>query len=136
MKKIYLLCAAAMLAVSLPVLAQEQQSKPTDIFVKTVPILMVYTHQLGYKVVFVNSKQEAGSFYLPITWFGKAGGKGTIVLENADVAPYFSIFWADGKFDHIVLHVSGDTRAAMWGVLETNEDLKSAFAIEEPTLSF
>ncbi len=136
MKKIYLLCAAAMLAVSLPVFAQEQQSKPTDIFVKTVPILMVYTHQLGYKVVFVNSRQEAASLYLPITWFGKAGGKGTIVLENSDVPPYLSIFWADGKFDHIVLHVPGDTRSPVWGVLETNEDLKSAFDIEEPKLTF
>ncbi len=136
MKKIYLLCAAAMLVVSLPVFAQEQRSKPTDVFVKTVPILAVYTHQLGYKVVFVNSRQEAASLYLPITWFGKAGGKGTIVLENSDVPPYFSIFWADGTFDHIVLHVPGDTRSPIWGVLETNEDLKSAFDVEEPKLTF
>ncbi len=136
MKKIYLLCAAAMLAASLPVLAQEQPSKPTDIFVKTVPVLMVYTHQLGYKVIFVNSKQEAGTLYLPLTWFGKAGGKGTIVVETADVSPYFSIFWADGKFDHIVLHVSGDSRSPMWGILDTNEDLKSVFNVEEPTLTF
>ncbi len=136
MKKTHLLCAAMMLAVSLPMAAQEQASRLPDLFVKTVFFSKVYTHELGYKVLFVNSKEEIGSLYVPLKWFKGSGGKGTMVQERSGEPPYFSIFWADGKFDHIVLHLPLDPLAPVWGRLETNEDLRSVFDIQEPTLTF
>jgi hypothetical protein len=93
-------------------------------------------HELGYKVLFVNSTQGVSSLYLPLTWFGKAGAKGLLVNEPLSMASYFSIFWADGKFDHIVLHVPADPTSPVWGILETNEDMKGPFSIEEPQLTF
>jgi hypothetical protein len=136
MKKIHLLAAAVLFLVSLPMFAQEKTPDLPDVFVKTVPVMKVYTHELGYKILFIKSNQDVGAMYVPIKWFGRATGKGATVFELNDVSPYVSIYWKDGKFEHIVLHVPADPNSRVWGILTTNEDMKPVFNIEEPALSF
>lgn len=136
MKKTALLSAVIMLAAVYGAFAQTQPSNPDDIFNKVVPIVKVYTHALGYKVVFVKSNLEMGSIYCPLTWFGKAAGKGIIVWEIPGEVSYLSIFWLNGKFDHIVLHVPSNSDSPIWGILETSADMSSQFNIEEPKLVF
>ncbi len=136
MKKTLLILVGLIFLVSISSFAQSQSTSPSDVFVKTVPIVKVYTHALGYKVVYVKSNLEVGSIYLPLTWFGKAAGKGMIIWDQYGALSYFSIFWVDGKFDHIVLHVPANMQNTIWGELNTSEDLTSQFSIEEPKLSF
>jgi hypothetical protein len=136
MKKIVLLCAGILLLASAVAFSQAEQKKITDVFVKTVPVVKVYTHQLGYKVIYVKSTLEMGTLYLPLTWFGKAAGKGDLVWEDLSEPTYFSIFWADGKFDHIVLHVPNNLSSPIWGELEDSPDVAAKFNVEEPQLNF
>ena len=136
MKKIFLICAAALFVAALPTFSQAQASGQPDVFVKTVPILKIYTHELGYKILFIKSTQEVGSLYVPIKWFGRSAGKGMAVFESAGVSPYMSLFWENGKFNHIILHLPASTSSPVWGMLVTNEDMTSVFNIEEPQVSF
>jgi hypothetical protein len=136
MKKLFLLCAAALLVAALPTFSQAQSSDKPDIFVKTVPILKVYSHELGFKVLFIKSNQTVGSLYVPIKWFGRSTGKGMTVFEGSDVSPYMSLFWENGKFSHIVLHVPAAPNSPVWGILTTNDDMTSVFNVEEPQVTF
>ncbi len=136
MKKSVLLCAGILLLACAAAFSQTEPKKITDVFVKTVPVVKVYTHQLGYKVVYVKSNLQMGTMYLPLTWFGKAAGKGAIVWESLREPSYFSIFWADGKFDHIVLHVPNNLSSTIWGALEDSGDVAAKFNVEEPQLNF
>jgi hypothetical protein len=148
MKKTVILCVGIMLVASLCAFSQTEPSSPTaptsaassstlpDPFVKTVPIVKIYVNNLGYKVLYLKSNMEVGIFYVPVTWFGKKTGKGMMVWEPGGQPSYFSVFWLDGKFDHVVIHVPANMQSVIWGVLENSADLSAKFNIEEPSLSF
>ena len=116
--------------------SQAQTTATPDVFVKTVPVAKIYTHVLGYKVVYVKSTLEMGTLYLPLTWFGKSAGKAMIVWQSPAEPTHFSIFWVDGKFDHIVLYAPENMGSPVWGVLETSEDVTPLFNVDEPKVSF
>ena len=100
-------------------------AKESDYFVKTLPITKIYPHGKGFKVLFVKSDLNLGSFYVPITWFAGSGtaNKADIVYGNDLSFPYCSIFWNKGVFDHIRLYVMKDKNHETWGVLGAKEDL-------------
>ncbi len=144
MKKTLLLVLGILMAVTALSFSQTQSgaaasstaSAPVDAFVKTVPIVKVYTHSLGYKVIYLKNDMSLSTLYLPLTWFGRTAGKGEIVWEPAGEPSYFSVFWIDGKFDHIVLHIPANMQSSIFGVLETTQDMSTLFNIDEPKLSF
>ncbi len=115
-------------ALVYPVFSQENKD---DIYVKTVPIIKIYSHRLGYKIIYIKSNQEVGAIYVPIKWFTKAGGKGEIVWGDDPDYPYFSIFWRNGKFDFIRIYVKNNLSDPSWGVLEEGPDVEKYFDIEE-----
>jgi hypothetical protein len=136
MKKIAILCAAVFLIAAFGASAQSTSSQKDDIFYKTVALEKIYTHPLGYKLVYLKSNYEMGSVYVPLTWFGTAVGKGIVVYETPGEPSYFSIFWLNGKFDHIVIHAPSDVRNTMWGIMDASADVSSKFNVEAPTLEF
>ena len=97
-----LLTLVLLLAAALPLAAQ---SKDNPIFVKTVPIMKIYGHPLGYRILYEKSNLEVGELYVPVEWFARSGGKGDIVWGTDSAYPYLSIFWKDGKFDHVRLYL-------------------------------
>lgn len=139
MKKIYVFVLILFFTVLIsPSFSQSNNSrnKDDDIFVKTVPIVKIYSHQLGYKILFLKSNLELGSIYVPIKWFEHAGGKGEIVWGNSPDYPYFSIFWRNGKFDYIRIYVKKDLSDSTWGVLNAGTGVEKKFDINEIKLDF
>jgi hypothetical protein len=137
MKKTALLSVVMAALVTLSAYCQTQSTEPEDIFVKTVPIVKVYTHSLGYKVLFVKSNMEIGSLYVPITWLGRSAGKAAMIWQTADRPPHFSIFWVNGKFDHIYLYVPNNMSLPFWGTIDERDvDLSAEFNVDAPKLSF
>ncbi len=112
------------------------QSKGDQIFVKTMPIMKIYAHPLGYRVLYEKSNLEVGEFYLPLEWFTKAGGKGEIVWGSDTSYPYFSIFWKSGKFDHIRLYLQENLSSTTWGRLSGGEELRQKFRVETLDLEY
>lgn len=116
--------------------ALQAQSEDEQIFVKTVPIVKIYAHPFGYKVLYLKSDLELGECYLPLEWFFKAGGKGDIVWGYDSDYPYFSVFWKNGKFDHIRLYLLEYMGSETWGRLSGGEELRPKFRIDTLELEF
>ena len=54
----------------------------------------------------------------PATWFKFGGaGKAAVVWGNTDEFPYMAIYYADGKFDRIVLYLHSNMNDLTWGTL-------------------
>jgi len=111
------------------------QQKEKGVFVKTIPIVKVFGHNYGYKVIFQKSDMSLGEFYVPTSWF-VAGGKGEIIYGDNTSLPYFSIFWIDGKFSHIRLYVPRNMDHPTWGILSDSEGLQQKFQVEELSLQY
>ena len=107
-----------------------------DIFVKTMPITKIYTHKLGYKVLYLKNDLNFGEFYVPLKWFDMAGGKGVIVKGVDPAYPYFSIFWKQGEFHSVKLFVHRDLQHESWGSLRLVPDISDKFDIDSLELDF
>jgi hypothetical protein len=112
--------------------AQEQDPK---LYVKTVGIMKILNHALGYKVLYLKSRMEVGEFYVPPSWF-KAGGQAELVLGNGPAFPYFSVFYRDGEFDHIKIYAAENIGHLSWGRLKRQVGDSSKFEVETLDLEF
>lgn len=105
---------------------------PKDVYYKVVPLIKVWTGALGYMVQFFNSKYQVKNVYIPMAWFNNGvNSKADIIYGREAAYPYMSIYWADGKFDHVKLYVTDDTTSLKWGVLSTNTDMADKFNVQE-----
>jgi len=116
-----------LLLLALGAFGQEQDTK---VYVKTVPILKILTCSAGYKVLYVKSDMQVGEIYLPLSWFGKAGGQAEIVFGKDPSYPYFSVFYKDGKFDFIRLYLIDDVKDLSWGILKKTEEELNRFKVD------
>jgi hypothetical protein len=131
-KAVMALAAGLFLLACLPAFSQAENKYPKDVYVKTVHIIKISMHELGYKLQYWTSKSKVGEIYVPITWFNKGPeSKADIAYSNDPAYPYFSIFWADGAFDHISIHALSDYGSLTWGVLESKDDLTPLFNIQD-----
>lgn len=131
-RKIVLVVLISLLLGVFAVSAQDQDPK---IYVKTVSIMKILNHSLGYKVLYLKSSMDVGEFYVPHSWF-KAGGKADLVMGNTRAFPYFSMFYRDGKFDHIKLYAHDNIQHLSWGRLKTQAGDSSKFEVETLDLEF
>jgi len=105
-------------------------------FVKTMPISKIYTHKLGYKVVYLKNDLDFAEFYVPLKWFDMADRKAVIVRGVDPSYPYFSIFWKEGEFHSIKLYVRSDLQDISWGTLRLLPDISDKFEIDVLELEF
>ena len=105
-------------------------------FVKTMPITRIYTHRLGFKVVYLKTDLDFGVFYVPLQWFDEAGGKG-VIIHGVDAAfPYFSIFWKNGEFHSVKLYVKSNLDDETWGSISVTPDISTKFEVDSLDLDF
>ena len=133
----FVLAATLLLLTSLPSFAQQAYVNPKDAYYKVVPIIKVWMHQLGYMVQFWTSKNQIARMYIPLSWFNQgANSKADIIYGNEAGFPYVTIFWVDGKFDHINLYVANSYDSLSWGVLSQSTDLTTEFSVQEVPKEF
>jgi hypothetical protein len=106
------------------------QEQETKVYVKSVAILKILSCSEGYKVLYMQSDMQVGELYLPLVWFGKAGGKAEMVFGKDPSYPYFSVFYKDGKFDFIRLYVIDDVKDLTWGILKRTEEELNRFKVD------
>jgi len=117
--------------------AQQAGAYPKDAYYKVVPAMKVWMHQLGYMVQYWTSKSQVAEMYIPLTWFNKGvNSKPDILYANDPGVPYVTIFWVDGKFDHVRLYASSDSNSLTWGVLSQATDLTSQFDVQDVPKEF
>ena len=111
-------------------------AETSEMFVKTMPITKIYTHRLGFKVLYLKTDLTFGEMYVPLKWFDEAGGKGVLIRGTDPAYPYFSIFWKNGEFHSIKLYVINDFRDETWGSLKLPPDQVGEFDIDTLELDF
>ena len=131
------LAAGLLLMSSLPSFAQQASANPKDAYYKSVPLIKVWMHQLGYMVQFWTSKSQVANIYVPLTWFNQGpDSKADIIYGNEPSYPRLVIFWVDGKFDHVNLYVLNNYDSLTWGVLSQATDLTSQFNVQDVPKDF
>ena len=130
MKKLILLIIIFMLIVSAGVFAVT-----SDYYVKTIPIVRVYDHNLGYKIIYMKSNFDFHVLYIPKEWFEVAAmtgedPKAELVSGIDSSYPYFSVFWENGEFSHLRLYLNSNLMDETWGDIDPIVDLTEKFKVE------
>ncbi|MCK5153412.1 MAG: hypothetical protein KAQ93_03565 [Spirochaetales bacterium] len=130
MKKLILLIAILMIISSITAFADT-----SEFYVKTLPIVKVYDHTLGYRIVYMKSNFELTAIYIPKEWFRTAAETGEppkaeLVAGKDSAYPYFSVFWKGADFDHIRIYVHIDLNNPTWGDLDPLVDITEKFNVE------
>ena len=129
--------AIIVLAVLACSAAFAQQDAGKDVYVKSVRIARVYPHGLGYRILYFKSTLEYAEMYVPTVWFSfGGGGKANVIWGESPEFPYMAIYWADGKFDRILLYLHSNMHDVTWGTLPPGMDLSSQFNVQEPPRDF
>ncbi|GHU41696.1 hypothetical protein FACS1894190_10110 [Spirochaetia bacterium] len=93
----------------------------SEFYIVQVPIEKVYAHAKGYVVEYRKNGMGTNVAYLPISWFKREVGsetpqKGEIVrLGSGNVMPYLTVYYKEGKTDHVKLYVRKDPAHSTWG---------------------
>jgi len=132
MKRATLLLALVFILIT--ILAASAQEQPTS-YVKSVSIMKVLSHSMGYKVLYVKGSMEIGELYVPYEWF-TAGGKAEVVFGGDRAYPYFSVFYKDGAFSFIRLYLKDNIQDLSWGRLTPHENDRAKFDVDELPLEF
>ena len=130
MKKLILLIAILLIVSGVSAFAET-----SGYYVKTIPIVKVYDHSSGYKVAYLKSNLDFAYLYIPKKWFDVSAETGEapkaeLVLGKDSAYPYFSIFWKEGKFDHIRLYLQSNLNDPSWGDSNPNVDISDKFKID------
>ena len=107
-----------------------------DLYVKTIYIMKVYPHALGYKVDYLTYNGYVATTYLPLKWFAGVANKGEMVSDWDPSAPFMEIVYDAGKFKLVRLHVTPSYADRGWGSLPSSMNIDDKFAVEAPVLTF
>lgn len=126
-----------LVVLGLVLLAATAIADESDYYYVNVPIEKIYAHQLGYIVVYKVGTAGLAEAVLPMEWFYTYAGKGDIDYGYGATFPYMSVYYREGKFSHVRLHLNFDTNDRRWGVVPQGTDLRSKFeGVEEIKLQF
>ena len=144
MKRIILLFVlAAFLSQGDFLFAQNTTSKykESDYYYYNFSIEKIYTHRLGYYVVYrKGSSSQLARTYIPLEWFNSIGpqAKGEVIgLGTGSEWPSMVVYYKNGEFSHVRLRLRKNRLHETWGVIPFSADIDSYFqGIEEAKLEF
>src|SRR5208283_378332 len=114
---------ATMVIVLIAIVACALASAPTNesaFYPVRIDVVKVFSHSDGFLVVYRKGATSVGDVYLPGRWF-VSGGKAELIRGNDTSFPYMTVFYKDGKFDHLRLYVLADEQDLTWGILSPSE---------------
>lgn len=126
-----------------PLFAEVEES---EYFVKTLLIMKVYPHQLGYRVLYKKSSLDFGEVFIPHRWRQEPAGDDTAGQEDAALSaggklelrygegaefPYLSVYWKNGAFSHVKLYLHKQDLHSSYGKLDPTIDYTDEFNVDE-----
>ena len=123
------------IAVLLLALAASLSFAETSVFYPVrVDVVKVLAHADGYRVIYRHGANSLADVYLPSTWF-VPGGKAELVRADDPSYPYMTVFYKEGKFDHLRLYVQANSKDPTWGVMSPGDGV-GKFNVEDLKLQF
>ena len=139
-KVIFLLIILVVLCQGASLFAQEKESKwkESEYYYYNVPIEKIYSHRLGYVVLYRKGENQVARTYIPAKWFTDAKGKGDFIgIRNGDEWPSMSVYYKNGEFSHLRLRVRTNHAHSTWGFVPLNVNIDDQFeGVEEIQLEF
>jgi len=127
MKK--LIFAIILLALIMPVFAQNDSGENRNLYYVNVAIERIFTVSEGYLIVYRTQKGYA-TIGVPNEWFWDTENlrKGDMVrLPRGVNWPTMSVFYADGEFSHVRLYVHPSRSHSSWGTVSQGTDVSGYF---------
>lgn len=102
------------------------------------PIEKIYSHRLGYMVVYRRGANLQARTFIPLEWFNKIGAQGEVVtLSHGKEWPSMTVYYKDGVFSHVRLRLREERAHESWGLIPLNVNYDEYFQnIEEVKLEF
>ncbi|MGA2545730.1 MAG: hypothetical protein ABSF43_04235 [Rectinemataceae bacterium] len=125
---------ATIIVVLIAVVACALAAETSAFYPVRIDVVKVFSHSDGFRVIYRKGLSETAAVYLPARWF-VSGGKGELIRANDDSYPYMTVFYKDGKFDHLRLYVLSDQKDQTWGILSPSEGV-GKFDSEDLKLEF
>ena len=141
MKKVMLLVVLAVLILGGSLFAQQNSprlSHESEYYFFTVPIETIYTHRLGFVVLYRKGLNQMARTYIPHEWFSGMGGKGEIIgLGSGDEWPSLTVYHKGGEFSHVRLRLRQNRSHQTWSTVPQNVNIDENFTnVEEIKLEF
>jgi hypothetical protein len=151
MKKVFGMSVilVAFLAV-MPLVAQDMRAQPSrqthlvpneeqraPLYYLTVHVERVFPHKRGYvidyRTGFTGTRTER--LYIPREWFedasrvesGEAPKAELFLQDRGNAWPYLTVFYRDGEFSHVRVHLRRDRSHPSWGGIPSGTNLDSRF---------
>ena len=107
---------ATLIVLLVAIVACAIASETSAFYPVRLDIVKVYSHADGYRVIYRKGSAGVADVYIPARWF-VSGGKAELVRGNDPSYPYMTVFYKNGKFDHLRLYVLADQNDSTWGCL-------------------
>ena len=129
MKKIILSAIFLLvMAISTPVFAQNApNSDAPEVNVITVSVERIFRTRYGFVVTYFADNIRLAHVVLPHEWF-ESGYKAELInMPRGRSWPSMSVFFENGEFSHVRLHVHRSIQHITWGTLLHTPELREAF---------
>ena len=140
MKKIiFSLIILAVLGQGMSLFAQEKKYEESDYYYFNFPIEKIYTHRLGYVVLYRKGPTQIARTFLPVEWFIDSKGKADLVglRGGGKEWPSMSVYYKNGEFSHVRLRIRVNKAHQTWGFVPLNVNIDEQFkGLEEPHIEF
>lgn len=110
----------AILVILVAVIACALAADSSAFYPVRIDVVKVYSHADGFRVIYRKGTADVASVYLPARWF-VSGGKAELVRAHDPSFPFMTVFYKDGKFDHLRLYVLADQKDQTWGILSPSD---------------
>ena len=137
-KAVFLLIILAVLCQGTALFAQESKYKESEYYYFNFSIERIFSHRLGYMVVYRKGALQLARTFLPMEWFVDTNGKGELIgLRSGREWPSMSVYYKNGEFSHVRLRARVDRAHSTWGFIPLNYNIDEQFKdIEEVKLEF
>ena len=140
MKKAVLLVVLAVFILGGSLFAQQNSNAfhESEYYYFNVPIEKIYTHRLGFIVIYRRGSHQFTRTFLPEEWFTDTAGKGEMIrLGPGSEWPSMTVYHKNGEFSHVRLRVRRHRSHESWGVVPLTANIDEYFkGIEEIKLEF
>ncbi|MDC7224409.1 MAG: hypothetical protein PQJ60_11765 [Spirochaetales bacterium] len=104
--------------------------KESEYYSVNLMIYRISPHPDGYRVEYYQPNGDLFAVYLPLNWFEQGNtGPGQIVWGEGPQYPYMSLYYKDGKIDHMRLYVIDNEYHTSWGTMDRSKDYSEQFGI-------
>jgi len=119
--RIFLFLALAVCSQEGALFAQSYPTKESDYYYFNYTIEKIFSHRLGYVVLYRRASNKISRVFIPMEWFNTIGGKGEVVyLGSGTEWPSMIVYYKNGVFSHVRLRLRKLRSHYTWGIIPFN----------------